>query len=49
MSAVTVHVLLPEFHVPMLVQSPPFVPSVTVNVPVAEVGGVVSDEPDDAG
>ena len=41
MVAVTEHVLVPEFHVPILVQSPPF-PSVMVNVPEAEVGGVVS-------
>ena len=43
-SAVTLHVLELESQVPMLVQSPPFAPSVTVNVPEAFVGpeGIVS-------
>jgi hypothetical protein len=43
-SAVTLHVLELESQVPILVQSPPFTPSVTVNVPDAVVGpgGVVS-------
>ena len=44
MVAVTEHVLVPEFHVPILVQSPPF-PSVMVNVPEAEAGEDVSAAP----